>query len=47
MDSKDLLRIGLIILTGIVLIYLVNSYTSKKVLSEEGFDYIYKKIKQS
>ena len=38
MDSKDLLRIGLIVLSGIVLIYLVNSYMSKKVSSEEGFE---------
>jgi len=38
MDSKDLLRIGLIILSGVVLIYLVNTYTRKKVLSEEGFE---------
>ena len=37
MDSKDLLRIGLIILTGIVLMYLVNTYSSKKSSSEEGF----------
>ena len=39
MDNKDLIRIGLIILTGVVLMYLVNMY-SKKSTESEGYDNI-------
>uniref|UniRef100_A0A6C0LW63 Minor capsid protein P11 C-terminal conserved region domain-containing protein n=1 Tax=viral metagenome TaxID=1070528 RepID=A0A6C0LW63_9ZZZZ len=39
MDSKDLVRIGLIVLAGIVLLYLVNTYskTHTDMETEEGF----------
>ena len=37
MDSKDLVRIGLIVLAGIVLLYLVNTYSKNQTQMEEGF----------
>ena len=37
MDKKDLMRIGLIFLAGTVLLYLVNNYSNKQNVSEEGF----------
>ena len=40
MDNKNLLRIGLIVLTGIVLVYLISSYVNKQTVSEEGFSNI-------
>ena len=35
MDNKDLVRIGLIVLAGIVLLYLVNSYSQKQAPAPE------------
>ena len=44
MDKKDLLRIGLIILTGAVLIYLVNCYRNRQSINEsfvnEEYDHV-------
>lgn len=37
MDSKDLVRIGLIVLAGIVLLYLINNYSKKHTQIEEEF----------
>jgi len=37
MDKKDLIRIGLIFLAGTVLLYLVNNYSNKQNVSQEGF----------
>ena len=37
MDNKDLVRIGLIILAGVVLMYLVNTYSKTHSVMEEEF----------
>ena len=40
MNNKDLLRIGLIVLSGIVLVYLISSYAKKHTAAEESVNEI-------